>query len=149
MMPDQVTCPHVTPCACSRHQTQLKQLAHFENQTIKYNRVFQRIEYIQLDPAILEVLTILSTNWEGNWLFGIEQLCKLNRLLLSYIPETNDFERTAILSFDQACGQFIQLLDASFPTMALSSFKKLFYQHWTRAHLAYLGSPTDGLQITG
>ena len=33
--------------------------------------------------------------------------------------------------------------------MALSSFKKLFYQHWTRANLAYLGSPTNGLQLTG
>jgi hypothetical protein len=33
--------------------------------------------------------------------------------------------------------------------MTLGSFKKLFYQHWTKAHLAYLGNPTDGLQITG
>ncbi len=130
-------------------QAQLKQLAFVEKQTIKYNRVFQRIDQLELDPIILEILAILGTNWEGNWLLALEQLSKLNRILLQRIPEANDFERTTLLTFEQTCSQFVQLVAAEFPQMQLSSFKKLFYQHWTRAHLAYLGSPTNGLQITG
>lgn len=130
-------------------QPQLKQLAAAEKQTIKYNRVFQRVDQLKLDQQILDILTLLSTNWGTDWKLALMQLRKLNSLLLQLIPEGNDFERTAILSFEQACRQFDQLSDESFPKMALSSFKKLFYQHWTRANLAYLGSPTTGLQLTG
>ena len=128
---------------------QLKQLAAAEKNTIKYNRVFQRVDQLKLDQQVLEILTIMSTNWDNNWKFALQQLQLLNKLLLQLIPEGNDFERTAILTFEQACRQFIQLIDNAFPEMALSSFKKLFYQHWTRANLAYLGSPTNGLQLTG
>lgn len=130
-------------------QPQLKQLAAAEKQTIKYNRVFQRVDQLKLDQQVLDILTLLSTNWGSDWKLALQQLRKLNSLLLHLIPEGNDFERTAILSFEQACRQFDQLTDASLPKMALSSFKKLFYQHWTRANLAYLGSPTTGLQLTG
>jgi hypothetical protein len=130
-------------------QLQLKQLAAAEKQTIKYNRVFQRVDQLKLDQQILDILTLLSTNWGTDWKLALLQLRKLNSLLLQLIAEGNDFEKTAILSFEQACRQFDQLTDAALPKMNLSSFKKLFYQHWTRANLAYLGSPTTGLQITG
>ena len=130
-------------------QPQLKQLAAAEKQTIKYNRVFQRVDQLKLDQQVLDILTHLSTNWGTDWKLALLQLRKLNSLLLQLIPEGNDFERTAILSFEQACRQFDQLTNDSLPKMALSSFKKLFYQHWTRANLAYLGSPTTGLQLTG
>ena len=130
-------------------QLQLKQLAAAEKQTIKYNRVFQRVDQLKLDQQILDILTLLSTNWGTDWKLALLQLRKLNSLLLQLIAEGNDFEKTAILSFEQACRQFDQLTDAALPKMNLSSFKKLFYQHWTRANLAYLGSPTTGLQLTG
>jgi ATP-dependent helicase/nuclease subunit B len=130
-------------------QLQLKQLAAAEKQTIKYNRVFQRVDQLKLDQQVLDILTLLSTNWGTDWKLALLQLRKLNSLLLQLIAEGNDFEKTAILSFEQACRQFDQLTDAALPKMNLSSFKKLFYQHWTRANLAYLGSPTTGLQITG
>lgn len=130
-------------------QEQLKQLSAAEKQTIKYNRVFQRVDQLKLDQQVHEILTIVSTNWGTNWKEALQQLRKLNAMLLQLIAEGNDFERTAILSFEQACRQFEQIMDHNFPEMALVSFKKLFYQHWTRTNLAYLGSPSSGLQLTG
>lgn len=131
------------------NQEQQSQLAAVEYETIKNNRVFQNVGQLKLESTTLVFLQNLSLNWEGNWQKALQQLRQLNRQLLSLIPEANDFERTALLSFEQACRQFEVYLDADFPKMALSSFKKLFYQHWTRTNLAYLGSPTNGLQITG
>ncbi len=128
---------------------QQTQLAAVEYQTIKNNRVFQNADQLKLDSTLLAFLQLLSTNWEGNWQKAIQQLRQLNGQLLQLIPAANDFERTALLSFEQACRQFEVFIDADFPKMALSSFKKLFYQHWTRTNLAYLGSPTTGLQLTG
>lgn len=130
-------------------QKQQAQLAVAEHRTIKNNRVFQNIEQLQLDPQLLEIIRTLATSWDANWQKALQQLRQLNRLLLGYIPEANDFERTALLSFEVACRQFENFVDTDFPQMALSSFKKLFYQHWTRSNLAYLGSPTEGLQLTG
>jgi hypothetical protein len=130
-------------------QQQQSQLATAEYQTIKNNRVFQNIDQLKLDNTLLEFLQLLSKNWQGDWQKAIQQLRLLNSRLLHMIPESNDFERTALLSFEQACRQFEVFIDTDFPKMELSSFKKLFYQHWTRTNLAYLGSPTSGLQITG
>jgi len=48
-------------------QLQLKQLAAAEKQTIKYNRVFQRVDQLKLDQQILDILTLLSTNWGTDW----------------------------------------------------------------------------------
>ena len=117
--------------------------------TVKNNRVFQNVDQLQLDPQLLELIRILASSWDSDWQKAIQQLRKINSILLAYIPAANDFERTALLSFELACRQFEIFVDADFPKMALSSFKKLFYQHWTRSNLAYLGSPTTGLQLTG
>ena len=130
-------------------QKQQAQLAAAEHRTVKNNRVFQNVDQLQLDPQLLEVIRILATPWDANWQKALQQMRQLNRILLEYIPAANDFERTALLSFELACRQFENFVDADFPQMALSSFKKLFYQHWTRSNLAYLGSPTAGLQLTG
>jgi hypothetical protein len=130
-------------------QNQQKLLAAAEYKTIKNNRVFQNVDQLQLDPQLLELIRILATSWDSDWQKAIQKLRKLNSILLEYIPAANDFERTALLSFELACRQFEIFVDADFPKMALSSFKKLFYQHWTRSNLAYLGSPTAGLQLTG
>lgn len=124
-------------------------LAKVEKQTVQFNRVFQRIDQLQLPNKVLELLELLNTDWQADWQKGLTQLRQINSFLLQHIPEANDFERTALLSFEACCRQFELLFDDTFPEMALSSFKKLFYQHWTRAHLAYIGSPTEGLQITG
>ncbi|MEN9969665.1 MAG: hypothetical protein RIR94_1870 [Bacteroidota bacterium] len=130
-------------------QKQQGLLAAAEYKTVKNNRVFQNVDQLQLDPQLLELIRILATSWDADWQKAIQQLRKLNSLLLEKIPAANDFERTALLSFELACRQFEIFVDADFPKMALSSFKKLFYQHWTRSNLAYLGSPTAGLQLTG
>ena len=126
-----------------------QELAKLEKQTIQFNRVFQRLDQLSLSNKLHELLVLLHTDWQSDWQKGLNCLRQINAFLLQNIPEEHDFERTAILSFETCCRQFELLFDDAFPQMALSSFKKLFYQHWTRAHLAYIGSPTDGLQITG
>lgn len=141
-------CHHAFVSLAFDQQTQ-KELAKVEKQTIQFNRVFQNTQKLPLPENILTLLALLTQPWQENWAQGLACLRQMNSFLLQCIPEANDFERTAILSFETACRQFEQFFDASFPQMKLGSFKKLFYQHWTRTHLAYLGSPTQGLQITG
>lgn len=131
------------------NQKELHALAKVEKHTVQFNRVFQRVDQLQLPNKLQELLELLNADWQADWQQGLTQLRKINSFLLQHIPEENDFERTALLSFETCCRQFELLFDDAFPEMALSSFKKLFYQHWTRAHLAYIGSPTEGLQITG
>lgn len=131
------------------NQKELHALAKVEKHTVQFNRVFQRVDQLQLPNKLQELLELLNADWQADWQQGLTQLRKINSFLLLHIPEENDFERTALLSFETCCRQFELLFDDAFPEMALSSFKKLFYQHWTRAHLAYIGSPTEGLQITG
>ncbi len=128
---------------------QQAQLAKAEFLTIKNNRVFQNPTNLPLEPALLKVIELVATSWDSNWNKALQQIRQLNQIMLEYIPEAHDFERTALLSFELACRQFEIFVNTDFPTMALSSFKKLFYQHWTRSNLAYLGSPTEGLQLTG
>ena len=133
---------------CLDHKA-LQALSAAEKQTVKYNRVFQNIGQLNLQGASQQLIELLSTPWQQNWLLALQQLRQINALLLELIPQANDFEHTAILTFEQTCRQFENLLADGYPTMTLGSFKKLFYQHWTRANLAYLGNPTSGLQITG
>lgn len=141
-------CHHAFTSLCLDKEA-LQALSHAEKQTVKYNRVFQNISQLKLQGSSQQLIHLLSTPWEQNWLSAIAQLRQLNACLLEIIPRANDFEHTAILTFEQACRQFENLLKEGYPNMTLGSFKKLFYQHWTKAHLAYLGNPTDGLQITG
>lgn len=141
-------CHHAFTSLCLDH-TALQALSAAEKQTVKYNRVFQNISQLNLDGASQQIIELLSTPWQQNWHLALQQLRKINSLLIELIPQSNDFEHTAILTFEQSCRQFENLLADGYPTMTLGSFKKLFYQHWTRAHLAYLGNPTAGLQITG
>lgn len=125
------------------------ELSKLEKHTIQYNRVFQNINQLQLSESLLKLIILLTTPWQEDWEKALQSLRKLNALLLDFIPKENDFEHTALLSFEMACRQFELYLGASFPKMKLTSFKKLFYQHWTSTNLAYLGNPTDGLQMTG
>lgn len=141
-------CHHAFTSLCLDHKA-LQALSAAEKQTVKYNRVFQNIGQLNLQGASQQLIELLSTPWQQNWLLALQQLRQINALLLELIPQANDFEHTAILTFEQTCRQFENLLADGYPTMTLGSFKKLFYQHWTRANLAYLGNPTSGLQITG
>lgn len=141
-------CHHAFTSLCLDKEA-LQALSYAEKQTVKYNRVFQNISQLKLKGSSQQLIALLSSPWEQNWLSAVAHLRRINACLLEIIPEANDFEHTAILTFEQACRQFENLLAEGYPSMTLGSFKKLFYQHWTKAHLAYLGNPTDGLQITG
>lgn len=141
-------CHHAFTSLCLDHKA-LQALSAAEKQTVKYNRVFQNIAQLNLQGVSQQLIELLSTPWQENWLLALQQLRQINALLLELIPQANDFEHTAILTFEQTCRQFENLLADGYPTMTLGSFKKLFYQHWTRANLAYIGNPTSGLQITG
>ena len=141
-------CHHAFTSLCLDKQA-LQALSNAEKLTVKYNRVFQNTSQLKLQGVSQQLIELLGTPWDQNWHSALSLLRQINTLLLEIIPEANDFEHTAILTFEQACRQFEHLLADGFPTMTIGSFKKLFYQHWTKAHLAYLGNPTDGLQITG
>ncbi|MFM8595886.1 MAG: PD-(D/E)XK nuclease family protein, partial [Flavobacteriales bacterium] len=141
-------CHHAFTSLCL-DQNALLALSQAEKQTVRYNRVFQQIAQLNLQGNSQTLIELLAAPWQQNWLLAITQLRQLNTQLLELIPQDNDFEHTAILTFEQTCRQFENLLAEGYPEMTLGSFKKLFYQHWTKAHLAYLGNPTDGLQITG
>ena len=141
-------CHHAFTSICL-DQKAFQALSKAEKQTVKFNRVFQQITQLKLEGFSHQLIELLSNSWQQNWLVAIQQLRKINALLIELIPEAHDFEHTAILTFEQCCRQFENLLADGYPSMTLGSFKKLFYQHWTKAHLAYLGNPTVGLQITG
>ncbi|MEN9743649.1 MAG: hypothetical protein RLZZ65_1454 [Bacteroidota bacterium] len=126
-----------------------QELSSAEKQTVKYNRVFQNVAQLPLNGAAKQLLTLLDTSWAQDWFSALQNIRKINALLMELIPTSNDFEHTALLTFEQSCRQFEAIVADGLPQMTLGSFKKLFYQHWTKAHLAYLGNPTDGLQITG
>jgi ATP-dependent helicase/nuclease subunit B len=141
-------CHHAFTSICLDKEA-IQALNFAEKQTVKYNRVFQNIGQLKLSGYSQQLIELLCVDWQQNWSLAIAQLRKMNAHLLEVIPKANDFEQTAILTYEQSCRQFETLLAEGFPTMTLGSFKKLFYQHWTKAHLAYLGNPTNGLQITG
>ncbi|MEN9699566.1 MAG: hypothetical protein RLZZ301_764 [Bacteroidota bacterium] len=128
---------------------ELQQLSLVERKTVQYNRVFQDIKTLEIGPKAKQILTLIGTDWNKNWLQAIQTIRQINTCLLEVLDGKYELERTAILSFEQSARQFEVLLEEGIPFMQLSSFKRLFYQHWTKAHLAYHGHPTEGLQLMG
>jgi ATP-dependent helicase/nuclease subunit B len=128
---------------------ELSELIHLEKETVQYNRIFQRLDRLKLSERLQRLFELAFIDWNHDWSKGMECIRDLNALLLENLPETAAFERNAIVVFDDALLLFEKIISEGLPLMALRSFKSLFFQHWSRANMAYHGNPTSGLQIMG
>ena len=120
-----------------------------EHEIIKKNRIFLNVSSIQLEGSAKELLTLLTTDWQGNWGIALEIIREMNRKLYAGLTDTMAFERAMLQCFDAAITEMQNLVDEGLPNMQLKSFRQLFQQHWSRKSIAYHGNPTDGLQIMG
>lgn len=125
------------------------ELTRIELQTIRNNRIFQQVGKISSSERTQNLLSIVTEDWNQNWLHAIETIRKINSLLLSYLPDDKAFERTSLQVFDESIINLEQIIREGIPTMSLKSFKSLFFQHWQRKSIAFHGNPTKGLQIMG
>jgi RecB family exonuclease len=125
------------------------QLVKLEQETIRKNKIFQRVDSLQIGPRADILMQALSTNWKNDWKLAMTQIRKLNSLLLESLNQNAEFERNIVLIFDDALLEFQRIIEEGIPEMNLRSFKSLFYQHWNRKNMAFHGNPTNGLQIMG
>jgi len=125
------------------------QLVKLEQETIRKNKIFQRIDSLNIGKKAEIMLQSLSINWKNDWKLAMSQIRKLNNILLESLSHTAEFERNIVLIFDDALLEFQQIIEEGIPEMNLRSFKSLFYQHWNGKNMAFHGNPTNGLQIMG
>lgn len=130
-------------------QEEILRLVEIEKETIQYNRIFQRADRMNCSPKINLLLELIFADWNNNWETAMQQIRDVNAFLLEHLPLTSEFERNALLIFDDSILLFEKIVEEGLPKMALRSFKSLFSQHWSRASMAYHGNPTNGLQIMG
>lgn len=125
------------------------QLVILEQETIRKNKIFQRVNSLNIGPRADILMQALSTNWKNDWKLAMTQIRKLNSILLESLNQNADFERNIVLIFDDALLEFQRIIEEGMPEMNLRSFKSLFYKHWNRKNMAFHGNPTNGLQIMG
>lgn len=125
------------------------QLIQLEQETIRKNKIFQRVDSLQIGPRADKLMQTLTTNWRNDWKLAMTQIRKLNSILLESLNQKAEFERNIVLIFDDALLEFQRIIEEGIPDMNLRSFKSLFYQHWNRKNMAFHGNPTNGLQIMG
>ena len=125
------------------------QLIKLEQETIRKNKIFQRVDTLKIGQTSESLLQELTTNWKNDWKLAMAQIRKLNSILLDAFKPTSEFERNIVLVFDDALLEFQRIIEEGIPDMNLRSFKTLFYQHWNRKNMAFHGNPTNGLQIMG
>lgn len=120
-----------------------------EHEIISRNRIFLNAESINLEGAAGELLSLITSDWKGDWQNAIALMRKMNQCLYSGLTETMAFERAILQCFDGALTEMQNLAAEGLPEMQLKSFRLLFHQHWSGKSIAYHGNPTDGLQIMG
>ena len=125
------------------------QLVKLEQETIRKNKIFQRVDSLNIGQKAAIMLQSLSINWKNDWKLAMSQIRKLNNILLESLSQNAEFERNIVLIFDDALLEFQRIIEEGIPEMNLRSFKSLFYQHWNGKNMAFHGNPTNGLQIMG
>ena len=125
------------------------QLVKLEQETIRKNKIFQRVDSLNIGQKAEIMLQSLSINWKNDWKLAMSQIRKLNNILLESLSQNAEFERNIVLIFDDALLEFQRIIEEGIPEMNLRSFKSLFYQHWNGKNMAFHGNPTNGLQIMG
>lgn len=133
----------------SLDEKEKNQLIKLEQETIRKNKIFQRVDSLQVGKRADSLFQTLTTNWKNDWKLAMAQIRKLNSILLESFNPTSEFERNILLIFDDSLLEFQRIIEEGIPEMNLRSFKSLFYQHWNRKNMAFHGNPTNGLQIMG
>ena len=126
-----------------------KQFTAIEQETIRYNKIFQNLSSLKINEEIRGFLSCLLDDWEKDWNRAISSIRKINALILGKLPLQNDFERNIVFVFDQSLLEFQSIVSEGLPDLSLRTFKLLFNQHWHSKSIAFHGNPIDGLQIMG
>lgn len=124
-------------------------LFQVEQETIRFNRIFQRVDRLKLPEVIQEMLLMVTEKWNVDWNLAMRTIRKVNSSIINNLNKTYAFEQTALQVFDESLSQFEALLMEGVPAFGLKGFKSLFYQHWGQQSIAYHGNPTNGLQVMG
>ena len=127
------------------------ELLQLEKEIIENNRIFVNSETVQNKTSgiVVELIDLLTQNWESDWKRAMECITRLNRMIYGRLEKEMAFERAILQCFDAAITDVQNLVDEGLPEMHLRSFKLMFNQHWSRKSIAYHGNPIDGLQIMG
>ncbi|NDB33887.1 MAG: PD-(D/E)XK nuclease family protein [Flavobacteriia bacterium] len=121
----------------------------WELDTIKNNRIFQQPNRLNFGDPLDELIGLLFTDWEKNYLKAIETIQKINAFFKTVLTKSNELERQIIHVFEQAVVSLYNLALEGLPEMNVRTFKMFFHQHWSSHNLAYHGNPTKGIQIMG
>lgn len=124
------------------------ELVTFEQKLILRNSVFFKKENAQLSKNIQHLLETIALPWK-NWQEAINTIRELNQLVYSNLADSFSFEKAILEAFDNSLIDFQNIISEGIPPIKLSTFKKLFNQHWGGKSIAYHGNPLDGLQIMG
>lgn len=124
-------------------------MAEIEFKTTQKNKVFQKAASIDISDRMNEIISLLTTDWNDDWLNAIHLIRRVTKIIIGLIPREKEFELNCLLVFDNQIHSFYKIVEEGLPLMALKSFQNLFFQHWSVGKLSYFGNPTKGLQIMG
>ncbi|MBM3160316.1 MAG: PD-(D/E)XK nuclease family protein [Bacteroidetes bacterium] len=124
-------------------------MAVIEFKTAQKNKVFQNVASIQISERLNEILGMLTTDWNDDWLNAINIIRRVTKKIIELIPREKEFELNCLLVFDNQIYTFYKIVEEGLPVMNLNSFQNLLFQHWSAGKLSYFGNPTKGLQIMG
>lgn len=120
-----------------------------ELKLVERNSIFQTVSKLSIGNLHDKLISLLTKNWQNNWLSGVKLIREMNNLLYSNFSDTDAFEKAILQGFDKSLLDFENIIQEGIPEMSLKSFKHLFQQHWNTKSIAYFGNPLDGLQIMG
>lgn len=127
---------------------ELRKIGDLERSIVTQNRIFLRMDKIEVDDFLKEILTLMFTKWE-DWHFAVKQIRSLNKIIYKLLGQEHAFEKALLESFDKSLVDLQSIMADGFPEMKIGSFKQLFNSHWSKQTIAYHGNPIDGLQIMG
>lgn len=127
-----------------------KELVHVAEKRIsEMNTVFLNPSRLNLGPIGMELVLLMTTDWEQDWERAIKTIRKINGFVYEHLDGMYVFERAIVEAFDRALIDFENIVTEGIPEMSLKSFKQLFHQHWGMKSMSFHGNPLDGLQIMG
>ncbi|MBI2259382.1 MAG: PD-(D/E)XK nuclease family protein [Flavobacteriia bacterium] len=127
-----------------------KQLLFEKEEKInKNNNIFLSLGSISINKKIDQLHQHLFTLWENNWIFALQQLRLINKLLFENIPISNEIERASLFFFDKQVVSLLCSFEKNPISMDLDSFIFILQSIWNKQNISYYGNPTDGLQIMG
>ena len=124
-------------------------LGNIERDAIKKNRIFQSLKSLQKSELITQITTLLFEKWQENWEKAINNIRRLNAIIIANISTEKSFERTILTVFDESLIELQNIIIEGLPTMSQKSFKLFFDQHWSGKNISFKGDQSEGIQIMG